>query len=930
MFYVPSVANLQGFIGFGQRKFRSGSGFRRIAAVRVFTRARGPAALMAGSAQRAVRRPEAATALIVATRRLQRQRLLDHAEQQQGAGRRAWPTPLILTWQDWLSDAWRRCRNGHHGEFAQPFPALLYPVQELALWEQIVRADTSETLLNMGATANSAATTWRLLHEHELSLDVLDDGDPDVRAWSGWAREFTRLCRARSWISMAELPARLIDVLQQEVWQPPAELTFAGFISFTPLQQKLMQALRDCGVAVHVEQHDARPAARLLAPCQDPRDELIHAAQWARHLLQSGVTGSIGIVVRDLESLRGEVDTVFRAILQPQDVANAETRNPDLFHVSLGHALADHPLVADALLLLRWYRQPLSSPGLARVLRSPFLRGCEQELLERAELDARLREFGWREISITGLLHHLQRSGRCPLLKEGLRAASEVTTHGDGLTPGEWAERFTTWLKCLGWPGSGPLDSAEYQTLNTWREMISRFASIGLVQSSMSVDQALDRLMQLTRSRTYQPLMDPAPVQVLGLSEAPGLRFEHLWIAGMSEDDWPPAPRPDPFLPVRLQRQAGMPGAHAAQTLADARAVTDALCSAADHIVVSYPRQKLEQQLAISPLFAGPARAAPARSDFPGAVRWLAARPETLQTLKDQTGPAWRDEEPMRGGAAVFQDQALCPFRNYARRRLRAHGLPQLVEGVSAAEHGSLVHRCLAALWRHYGDQQTLNAAQPGQLTERVDEVVDQALADSVPPNGRFARSLARLQRQRLIDLLHEWLRVERTRPSFRVRATEAAMTVRFAAVSVQLQVDRIDETDNGLLVLDYKTGAPVSPGSWFDRRPEQPQLPVYALACDPPVQGIAFAWVRRGGGKFAGVCDQDMAIPGVKPRTGDDLNWTAQLLAWRSAMEQLGEEISAGWAAVAPKHYRACQTCDLQPLCRIHELGANGQTDDE
>ena len=302
-------------------------------------------------------------------------------------------------------------------------------------------------------------------------------------------------------------------------------------------------------------------------------------------------------------------------------------------------------------------------------------------------------------------------------------------------------------------------------------------------------------------------------------------------------------------------------------------------------------------------------------------------KPE-LEQLQDHLGPPVAHNETLRGGAGLFQDQALCPFRAFAHRRLHATGTPQMDPGISPALHGELVHAALARLWQLWQEQSKLRALSTTQREAAIIGVVDALMDEASVSRSAFSDALWRVQRARLIDLLSEWIELEGERPDFKVVATEQNLTAEFGGVSVRLQLDRVDETEGGGLVLDFKTGTRISVKRWFDERPEQPQLPLYALAAEQTVQGIAFAWVRRGACTLAGVSGTSMAIPGIDLIGNDPGSWESQLRSWRAAVDVLGKEIRSGVAKVAPKNIYACQNCDLHGLCRIYELRSAAQED--
>ena len=63
-------------------------------------------------------------------------------------------------------------------------------------------------------------------------------------------------------------------------------------------------------------------------------------------------------------------------------------------------------------------------------------------------------------------------------------------------------------------------------------------------------------------------------MQVVGVLESAGMEFDCLWVGGLTEENWPLKARPHPFLPVALQRKAGIPEAAAETSLALDRRIT--------------------------------------------------------------------------------------------------------------------------------------------------------------------------------------------------------------------------------------------------------------------------------------------------------------------------------------------------------------------
>jgi RecB family exonuclease len=130
-------------------------------------------------------------------------------------------------------------------------------------------------------------------------------------------------------------------------------------------------------------------------------------------------------------------------------------------------------------------------------------------------------------------------------------------------------------------------------------------------------------------------------------------------------------------------------------------------------------------------------------------------------------------------------------------------------------------------------------------------------------------------------------------------------------------RMDRLLEGDGGHVLIDYKTGNRVTPKDWEPPRPDDPQLPLYAVAAPEDLCAVAFARVRPGAMRFAGFAKAKDLVPRVQAAK----NWTALLAEWKQEAESLGGAFAAGDAAVDPKRdLKTCLRCDLQTLCRVYE----------
>ena len=446
---------------------------------------------------------------------------------------------------------------------ATALPLLLTPLQEQALWEEAI---AGSGLLVIPQAAAAARDAWKLAHQWRLDGTIGKfPGNEDAAAFAAWAKKYQ--AKTKGDIDAARLPDLLLRFLKD--LKRPKVLVAYAFDVLPPQTEEFLRRFEF--ISCHPAKNDAEVKKQSYASA---REELEAAASWARSRLEEG-RQRIGVVVPELQSRRKEVVRVFARVLG--------TRQP--FNVSLGMPLAQYPLVAQALLLLRFAFNEISYEEASRVIRSPFIGGAEAEMARRARLDADLRKTAPARLGVPKLIGLIE---GCPSLRNLLEKIFERKI-AEATSPHDWARHFTALLEAAGFPGERALDSDEFQARAKLNEILAEFARLERIFEKLKPREALERLTFLCEDILFQPESPDAPIQVLGLLESAGLEFDALWVSGLTDDAWPLGAKPNPFIPPALQRKAGIPQATAEQSLIFGKRVTAAWQSAAAEVVFSWP-----------------------------------------------------------------------------------------------------------------------------------------------------------------------------------------------------------------------------------------------------------------------------------------------------------------------------------------------------
>ncbi|MEP7068311.1 MAG: PD-(D/E)XK nuclease family protein [Usitatibacter sp.] len=859
---------------------------------------------------------------------------------QRSRGLQAWETADVLPFGGLVARLWE---DALYSELAAAVPVPLSAPQEQALWEEAIHATRyAQALFSAAPAAAQCRAAWKLAHAWRLPLELSRFPGEDARAFLDWSSRYERATRDRRQTDAARLPDIVAPHLAHAALRKPATLIVFGVDIVTPQMRDFVDALARHGCEIVEAAPPARRAEVKRVALTDAREEIEMAARWARSRLATPAKADvpcpprIGVVVPDLASCRARVQRVFANVLRPDHLVAGEVVAMP-FNISLGLPLAEYPLIADALLVIGLASHESAFEQASRVIRSPFIAGAESEMQARARLDAELRKRCGPAVALDSLVRLAKspRSPRAPLLADRIERLAQFRKAGlFGTKPAsEWARAFSEALRLMGFPGERTLDSSEHQALDKWHGLLAELAALERVVGKMGFNAARERLGSMAREAIFQPEARDVPIQVMGILESAGQEFDHLWVMGLTDEAWPLAARPDPFIPVPLQRAAGIPQSDPVSSLDLDRRITQGWLTSAAEVVVSHPRMKKESELAPSPLIAS----IPAVALEELGIERCATLRETIRTagaieqIEDGTAPPIA-APAHSGGTGLFKDQSECPFRAFARRRLASEPLETPRPGLDPRERGNLVHEMMKGVWKRLDTSDALAAADDASLAAILGTSADEAIA-SVRRHrpdvlaGRYAV----LEHARLMRLASAWLAIERERPGFAIVTLEEKRPIAFGGVTVNAKLDRMDRlAAGGHAIIDYKTGE-CRTASWMGKRPTEPQLPMYALGGGEDVAAVAFGVVKTGEARFKGISREPKLLPGVVTIDKDYnakkmyRDWDALVGGWRVELEAIGRGFAAGDARVDPKRPDTCKNCDQPMFCRIAEKAPFG-----
>ena len=816
--------------------------------------------------------------VVTANRRLARVLAAAYNEQQLAAGRSAWRTASIYSYPDWLTRIIATSDPGNA-------PTRINAQQSRVLWERAIRGEISDPLVNVASLARQARDAWRRLHDWKVPLDelVASASGRDQRIFAQAAIAYGRFLDSNNWLDDTLLGSWFLRAVQGDRLQLPSRVTCAGFDRTTPQADAVFDALRQQDTLVEDAPVGEETSVRMFG-YSDPDAELRTAGAWARAELEKQSDQRIAIVVSDLEQNAARVGRLIRDGFVP-GWQYAATRQAASVDVSYGRRLSEYPAIEIALLLLRWSHRELNGRDVSLLLRSPFVGAAATD--GRARLELELRKTPDREWSPERLLTALTGRDDAEDAADWRACLSRLTDSRKifprTASPAFWAERADAILRDFNWPGSGALDSDDFQLVNRWRDLLNDLARLELVSPSMTIAEAVAELVSMASEIVFQPEVDAPVLQVLGPLEAAGLHFDQLSVTGLTADQWPPPRQPMALLSRRLQRQYGMPDADPLDTTEYALRVVERLSRSAPICRFSYPVNADDSEQAPTTLVGL------VSCEFPGDdAGWHAASLCDIAETKvfgEDPVPAILPDEVVSGGAGTIQQQCSEPLQAFVNARLGVSRLQAIAAGLSPMLRGNLVHGALFHLYEDLPSQRDIVSWDTEALQERVRKAVDRAFLRYERHANRVLQALLSLERARTAALLTEVVRVDRERDAFAIDAVEASVDFKLGDVPLSLRIDRIDRFEDGAIaVLDYKTGAPKR---FLDSsgNPADVQLVVYACALADSVADLG----------LYNIDSRAIAIDGAGRASMEVELWTETLARWSEVVEQAAANLASG-----------------------------------
>ncbi len=279
----------------------------------------------------------------------------------------------------------------------------------------------------------------------------------------------------------------------------------------------------------------------------------------------------------------------------------------------------------------------------------------------------------------------------------------------------------------------------------------------------------------------------------------------------------------------------------------------------------------------------------------------------------------WRTREGGGWSASSLDSYLTCAFQFFGRYVLRLEELDDEPEEGDAAIRGTIIHTILEKALAPLVEQgKPLSVETFGDVIHYID-TEGRAMWDRAPEEHAFGQAaLWKLEwqryRDRIIAMLSQQVMSQGPYDDYRVLGTEYEFneeTDTTPPLRIHGKIDRVDETPNHLVVIDYKSGS--IPTQRQVRQGKSAQLPLYALALRN------HSWAK----------DKSLITQYAKlPSAGDVKPWALDDAIEEDAkvidnvvhlLQQSRDAIEAGDFRVNPQAPECPPFCAMRRVCRVN-----------
>jgi len=306
--------------------------------------------------------------VVTANRRLARELGESFSVTQLNAGRKAWRSPAIFAWQDWLLSL------SHNALNQEDLPGRINAQQSQLLWEQCLQNEIKDADSGISSLVRMSRDTWQRLADWQISIGEVarTAQSVDQKVFASVAGRYLGLLEREKWVDDAGLGDLMLQLISGRKILFAGSVTFAGFERQRPLIVAISNAMIAAGIVVEFAPAEESGNACTLQTFENDAAEYRSAGGWARQQIEDNPNAKVAIIANGLDK---NAEAISRQVREGATPGWQHSHHSlyEAVNVSYGRRLSDYPAISIALLVLRWLVKDLPSTDVSLLLRSPLI-----------------------------------------------------------------------------------------------------------------------------------------------------------------------------------------------------------------------------------------------------------------------------------------------------------------------------------------------------------------------------------------------------------------------------------------------------------------------------------------------------------------------------------------------------------------------------
>jgi len=275
---------------------------------------------------------------------------------------------------------------------------------------------------------------------------------------------------------------------------------------------------------------------------------------------------------------------------------------------------------------------------------------------------------------------------------------------------------------------------------------------------------------------------------------------------------------------------------------------------------------------------------------------------------------------PKKVSASAYQQLIDCPYQFIAARSYRLAPPDSVKEALQKSDYGVRIHRCLEAFHSHITGlpqpfKEQFTPQNRDAAVERLNEISNHVFSADIEDNFIHRGWLKRWQA--VIPLYIDWQ--IQNQSHFTSITTELNIVDAVLPDKLHLtgRIDRIDQKDDMLVIIDYKTGYVPSDGDI--QNGEAVQLPFYLMlllaAPDSDFNALLTHPFNQAHAMYVDLDSDKKQVRSKSVLNHEQLHELAHLNQKR--LQETIEQLKHGESAPAWGDHATCKRCHMEGLCR-------------